>query len=101
MFSIINISLALLTATVLLAGAIQGAVDYSRYCHSHGSLSYHDWFIGLGYTKRCDFEQARDEYNADVDFVAVLVLSGIGAFFWVSIRPHYYIAAIKISVHAI
>ena len=100
MFSIINICLALLTATVLSAGAIQGAVAYSRYCLGHDS-PYYTAVFGLGGAKKCDFEHAESEYNVDVDFVAVVALSGFGALFWVSIESHYYIAVIKVSVHAL
>ena len=97
MFSIINICLALLTGTVLSAGTIQGAVVYSRYCYDS---SYYSGFF-LDGAKKCDFEHAESEYNADVDFVAVVALSGFGALFWVSIESHYYIAVIKVSVHAL
>ena len=94
MFSIINICLALLTATVLSAGTIQGAVAYSRYCYDSSAFFF-------DYAKKCDFEHAESEYNADVDFVAVVVLSGFGALFWVSVESHYYIAVIKVGVHAL
>ena len=61
---------------VLGAGAIQGAVSYAEYCDD-------DDYYGDDY-KRCDFSNSERQYDFDVDFVAVVIVTGICAFFWVS-----------------
>ena len=76
----INFFLALITFIVLLAGTIQGAVAYADYCDGHDN-SYNPFD---NVYKRCDFEHRKSRYDADVDFIAVVVLSGIGALVWVS-----------------
>ena len=72
MFSVINFLLAFVTVTVLLAGAAQGAKAYSDYCDDD-----------YPYFKKCDFDHGSRRYDADVDFVVVVVLSGVGALLWV------------------
>ena len=79
MFSIINVSLAFITVIVLLAGTLQGIIAYSNYCNDDNDYNYYNFG-----TKRCEFKHARNKYDADVDFIAVVVLSGVGALFWVS-----------------
>ena len=73
MFSVINFLLAFVTVIVLLAGTIQGALAYSDYCNDDDYL----------YFKKCDFDNRSRRYDFDVNFVVVVVLSGVGALLWV------------------
>ena len=74
----IKIFLILFTTIVLVAGAIQGIASYANYCNDHhDDLQYSDQH------KKCDFTN-RGKYAADVDFVAVVTFSGVGALLWVS-----------------
>ena len=77
-FSIIKALLAFITVIVLLAGTLQGAISYTDYCDNDGND-----YPFYNYKKRCDFTTS-GEYNADVDFVSVVVISGVGLLFWVS-----------------
>lgn len=88
-FSVARILLALVTVSVLFAGTLQGTISYADYCKDHGD---HNDDIDdsnvleyvLDYNKKwCDFS-SNGKYNDDVDFVAVVALSGIGALLWVS-----------------
>ena len=76
-FSVSRILLSFATVVVLLSGAIQGAVSYIDYCDEH---YYDDGYVE---EKVCDFSST-GKYNGDVDFIAVVALSGVGAFLWVS-----------------
>ena len=77
-FSSVKILLASLTVIVLLAGLFQGAISYGDYC---GDDDHYNQFDDD--SKRCDFSST-GKYTADVDFVAVVILSGVGALLWVS-----------------
>ena len=68
--------IAVLVTTVLGAGTIQGAVSYAKYCDD-------DDYYGDDY-KRCDFSNSERQHDPDVDFVAVVITTGICAFFLVS-----------------
>ena len=81
-FSSTKIFLIFITAAVLLAGTIQGAVSYANYCSGHGN------YYGQ---RECDFGKRSESDNADVDFVAVVTVCGVGALFWVSLKPKYVI----------
>ena len=72
----VKIVTAVLVTIVLGAGTIQGAVSYAEYCDD-------DDYYGVDY-KRCDFSNSERQYDFDVDFVAVVIVTGICAFFWVS-----------------
>ena len=79
-FSVSKILLSFVTVVVLLAGAIQGGVSYIDYCDEH---SDDDNYVNSYKEKVCDFSST-GKYNGDVDFVAVVALSVVGAFLWVS-----------------
>ena len=79
------------TVVVLLAGAIQGAVSYIDYCDEH---SDNDDYVNSYKEKVCDFS-SKGKYNGDVDFVAVVGLSVVGAFLWVSSS---YVVLFKIQI---
>ena len=78
-FSIIKILLTTFTVVVLVAGTFQGTIAYSNYCDNDDEYDYL-----LHKLKKCDFSDNQYEYDYDVDFIAVIVLTGIGALFWVS-----------------
>ena len=80
----INFSLAFVTVIVLLAGTVQGALAYSDYCHSDDNIfNPFNPLNPFDQHKRCDFDHGRSRYEPDVDFVAVVVFSAVGALFWV------------------
>ena len=68
---------------MLFAGSLQGAISYSDYCNDNDD---HDVLESIiDYNKKwCDFSSS-GKYNSDVDFIAVVVLAGIGALLWVSL----------------
>ena len=68
---------------MLFAGTLQGAISYSDYCNDNDD---HDVLESIiDYNKKwCDFSSS-GKYNSDVDFIAVVVLAGIGALLWVSL----------------
>ena len=87
--------MAVLTVIELGAGTIQGAVSYAEYCeddddepynyyHYYFYYYYHYRYAYDGSTGRCDFYNKGSEHNPDVDFLAVVIVAGIGTFFWVS-----------------
>ena len=89
----INFLLAFVTVIVLLAGTVQGALAYSDYCHSDDDIfNPFDLVYKFYKYKRCDFDHGRSKYEPDVDFVAVVALSGVGALFWVCNNVYMYIA---------
>ena len=65
-----------MTASVLLAGTIQGTTAYSDFCGDNTDFHYS--------YKKCQFSKHSDKYYRDVDFVAVIALSGFGILCWVS-----------------
>ena len=67
-----------------MAGAIQGIASYVDYCNDHDDDYHHSELYAYsdGY-KRCDFTN-RGKFAPDVDFVAVVAFSGVGALLWVS-----------------
>lgn len=82
-FSAIKIFVIFITATVLLAGTIQGAISYADYCTDHHE-SYYNYYSSFTDHKRTRCNFAHNSDSADVDFVAVVVFSGAAAFFYVS-----------------
>ena len=82
-FAVTRILLSFLTVVVLFAGSLQGAISYSDYCNDNDD---HDVLESIiDYNKKwCDFSSS-GKYNSDVDFIAVVVLAGIGALLWVSL----------------
>ena len=87
-FFVIKIIIAVITTIVLMAGTIQGAASYAKYCDQ----DVEDYF-GYYYSynnerdriKFCDFSDDDRQHDPDVDFITVVVVTGIGAFSWVSI----------------
>ena len=79
-FSSVKILLASFTVIVLLVGTFQGAISYGDYCNGHDDKDDYNQFDDYS-SKRCDFGNGD---RADVGFVAVVILSGVGAFLWVS-----------------
>ena len=73
----IKIIIAVITAIELGAATIQGAASYAEYCNDDNGYYYY-----LKY-KRCDFSNDERKHEPDVDFLAVVIVTGIGAFFWV------------------
>ena len=80
-FSIVKIFLIVVTVIVLMTGTFQGVLSYADYCGDHGDD--YDYSIISDNHKRCHFADTT-KYAADVDFVAVVALSGVGALLWVS-----------------
>ena len=72
----IKIVIAIITVIVLVAGLIQGAVSYAEYC-DQDVYSYYDF-------KYCDFISPDRQHDPDVNFLGVVIVSGIAAFSWVS-----------------
>lgn len=69
----IKIIINTIVTIVLVTGTIQGAVSYGEYCDKEYSP--------------CDFYhhyQSR-KYDYGIDFLAVVIVSGINAVVWVSI----------------
>ena len=73
----VKIVTAVLVTIVLGAGTIQGAVSYAEYCDDDDDYYNDDY-------KRCDFSNSERQHDPDVDFVSVVIVTGICAFFWVS-----------------
>ena len=75
----IKIIIAVITIIVLGAGTIQGAASYTEFCNQ--------FYFRYGSYRavNCDFYTDDRRHDSDVDFVAVVIVTGIGAFFWVSI----------------
>lgn len=71
MFSIVKICAAAITAAILLAGTIQGTTAYSEFCDDNDNFQY--------LYKKCQFSKSSNKYYRDVDFVAVIALSGLGS----------------------
>ena len=69
----------MITIIVLGAGTIQGAASYTEFCNQ---FYFHYGPYRFVY---CDFYNDDRKHDYDVDFVAVVIVTGIGAFFWVSI----------------
>ena len=66
-----------------MAGFIQGAVSYAKYCDQDiGTYSYN--YNVYSDFKYCDFGNADRQHDPDVDFLTVVIVSGIAAFSWVS-----------------
>ena len=86
----IKIVIAVLTIIELGAGTIQGAASYTEYCNDDGSqyvyvyhpYRYHQY--EYVYLKHCDFYTDDRQHDPDVDFLAVVIVTGINTFFWVS-----------------
>ena len=76
LFSVVKICTAIVTASILLAGTIQGTIAYSDFCDDNTDFHY-------AY-KKCQFSKHSNAYYRDVDFVVVIALSGIGILCWVS-----------------
>ena len=70
-FLVIKIILTSVNVIVLFAGAVQGSVAYVNYCDDYS----------------CDFKPEY-KFDSDVDFIAVIILSGVGTLFWVSRQCH-------------
>ena len=66
-FIVIKIILTSVNVVVLLAGTVQGSVVYAHLCD------------------KSNFCVSRPEYK---DFIAVVILSGVSALFWVSRQYH-------------
>ena len=75
----IKIIIAVLTVIELGAGTIQGAASYTEFCNQLYYVYYSYRFV------YCDFYNDDRKHDSDVDFLAVVIVTGIGAFFWVSI----------------
>ena len=73
----IKIIINTIVTIVLATGTIQGAASYGEYCEKDLE-SFH-----------CDFNHHQRKYDSDIDFLAVVVVSGISAFVWV--RKYVYI----------
>ena len=70
---------------MLFAGTLQGAISYSDYCNDNDDHDVLEFESIIDYNKKwCDFSSS-GKYNSDVDFIAVVVLAGIGALLWVSL----------------
>ena len=80
-FSFVKIFLIVVTVIVLMTGTFQGVLSYAEYCGDH--VDDDEISIISDYHKRCHFAD-ETKYTADVDFVAVVALSGVGALLWVS-----------------
>ena len=73
-FFVIKIIIAVITAIELGAATIQGSASYAEYCKDDDDIYYY---------KLCDFSNEERKHEPDVDFLAVVIVTGIGAFFWV------------------
>lgn len=90
-FSVIKILLTLFTVIVLLAAFIQGASSYRDYCSDE--YDYTAFGDNKNRIKRCDFSDD-GKYAPDVEFAAVVVLSGAGTLFWVSENGRHMVITI-------
>ena len=73
----IKIIINTIVTIVLGTGTIQGAASYGEY-YEKDLESFH-----------CDFNHHQRKYDSDIDFLAVVIVSGISAFVWV--RKYVYI----------
>lgn len=64
-----------------MAGTIQGAASYAEYC-DQDDYDYFSFYFGD--VKRCDFSDGNDQHEPDVDFLTIVIVTGIGALSWVS-----------------
>ena len=76
--------MAVLTVIELGAGTIQGAASYAEYCEDDDVNYYFYHYVYGGSTVRCDFYNDDRLDNSDVDFLAVVIVTGISTFFWVN-----------------
>ena len=82
----VKIITAVLTTIVLVTGTIQGAASYAEYCDDESDEDYRYFYqniYGNNYT-RCDFSNSNRQHDADVDFLTVVIVTGIAALSWVS-----------------
>jgi len=77
-FSVIKILLTFFTVTILVAGTFQGIISYSSYCDDDD----YD-YVSRKY-KKCEFSKDKYDYDTDVNFIVVVVSTGISALIWVS-----------------
>ena len=77
----IKIIIAVITTIVLVAGTIQGAASYAEYCDQDVDDYVRYYF---GDYKRCDFSDGDRQHEPDVDFLTIVIVTGIGALSWVS-----------------
>jgi len=76
-FSVIKILLTSFTVTILVAGTLQGTISYSDYCDEDDNYDYFD-------SKKCEFSKDENKYDADVNFIVVVVSTAVSALIWVS-----------------
>lgn len=84
----IKIVIAVLTIIELGAGTIQGAASYTEYCKGESSYyiyGYNNRRYGHVYLPHCEFYNGARKHDPDVDFLAVVIVTGISTYFWVSI----------------
>ena len=86
--------MAVLTVIELGAGTIQGAASYAEYCEDDvpNYYNYHYQYEYGGPIVRCDFYNDDRLDNSDVDFLAVIIVTGISTFCWVSSWQYSYVA---------
>ena len=89
-FFVIKIIIAIITTVVLVAGTIQGAASYAKYCDQDAEdFSYVSYYYGYYNNGRdfkyCDFSDDDRQHDPDVDFITIVIVTGIGALSWVSI----------------
>lgn len=84
-FLVIKIIIAVITTIVLVAGTIQGAASYAEYCDqdTNDYFSYYYGYIYNSNQKLCEFSDGDSQHDADVDFLTIVIVTGIEAFFWV------------------
>ena len=82
-FFVIKIIIAVITAIVLGAATVHGAASYAEYCNDDDENDHYFYYY-FNNPKLCDFSNDEREHEPDVDFLAVVIVTGICAFFWVS-----------------
>ena len=83
----IKIIIAVITTIVLVAGTIQGAASYAEYCDQDVDdyvSYYYSYYNNQRDFKYCDFSDGDRQHDPDVDFLTIIIVTGIGALSWVS-----------------
>ena len=75
----VKIITVVLTTIVLVTGTIQGAASYAEYCND-GEFDYYANY----YYNRCYFSNSDRQHDHDVDFLTVVIMTGMVALSWVS-----------------